>query len=664
MSLEVLVFEGLEIDRAARRIVREGEPVSLQPKMFELLCALVDRRQRVVTKDELLELVWTNEHVVPEVLTTAIRGLRSALGDTARDQRILRTVRNVGYQFVARTAEHVPGVSAGARARHESFIGRQRELELFDLMTSAESSKRVLFVHGPGGIGKTSMLQELAYRCAQQGRALVQLNAEQVIARPAPFESALAEALGTTDLYRTLAEGPELVLSIDNFDLLVGLGSWFLDTFVPRMPDQVRVVLASRTMPRPRWTADPAWQALVTDVLLGPFDDRESRHFLAARGISLADTDAILRFTKGIPLALAVAAAAVERGAHPSELPEHRDVIDVLVDAFSDRVPSIRHRHALEIASLLSSFNEALLAGLLDSEDVVDLYTWLSGLPFVRPVSAGLQVHALVRDALLAHLRWRNPERLGTLAARCYALHFPLLEQARDSVERITLTNRIMSLGRHHPALRPFYTYDDLPEVTIELASASDAAEPLVGVIARHEGDVSAAIFRRWLELRICDLWLARDGEDVPAGIALTMTLPVARLGELSWDPAIDAIRRYLEVTGGTQPEDHVALYRYLVARDTYQAVSPVMQRCHEILNYDLHTLAPNVSHSFHVYGETDIWEPVCAFAEFGRLDGFDFELEGRRFGIFGHSWRAMPLQAWANAIARKLASGTRELAP
>jgi DNA-binding winged helix-turn-helix (wHTH) protein len=657
MSLEVLLFEDLELDRAAHRVVREGQPIPLQPKMFELLCALIDRRERVVTKEELLELVWANEHVVPDVLTTAVRGLRSALGDTARDQRIVRTVRNVGYQFAARIVPHTQSVSAAARARHESFVGRQRELELFDLMTSEHSTKRVLFVHGPGGIGKTSVLQEIAYKCALHGRLVVQLNAEQVAARPTPLESAIAEALDTTDLYGTLAQGPELVLIIDNFDLLVGLGPWFIDTFLPRVPESVFVVLASRTAPRPRWSADPAWQALVTDVLLGPLDDGEARHFLTARGISLTDTEAILRFTKGLPLALAVAAAAVERGAHPTEIPENRDVIDVLVEAFTDRAPSLRHRQALEVASLLSSFNEGLLAGLLDSDDALDLFTWLAALPFVRRVSAGLQVHALVRDALLTHLRWRNPERLGKLAARCYALHFQLLEDARDTVERITLTNRIMSLGRHHPTLRPFYTYDDLPEITIELSATRDV-QALADALARQEGVTSAGIFRRWLELELGELWLARDDEDIPAGIALVLSLPIARLAELSWDPAISSISRYLMSASDTLPDDRIAVYRYLVARDTYQDVSPVMQRCHEILNYDLHTLAPNVSYSFNVYGQPEVWAPVNAFAEFARLDGFDFELEGRQFGIFGHSWRAMPLHAWANAVARKLASG------
>lgn len=655
MSSELLAFEGLELDRAARRVVRAGQPISLQPKMFVLLCVLLDRRDRVVTKEELLDLVWENEHVGPEVLTTAVRGLRLALGDTARDQRIVRTVRHVGYQFAARIAQPTPGVSTAARVRHESFVGRRRELERFALMTSARSGQRVMFVHGPAGIGKTTVLQELAYECTRQGRALVQLNAEQVVARPAPFERALAEAIDTTELYRALVERPALVLIIDNFDLLVGLSSWFIDTFLPRLPDEVRIVLASRTAPRSRWTADPAWQALVADVPLGPFDDRESRQFLAARAISPADTEAILRFTKGIPLALAVAAAAVGRGADPAALPENRDVIDALVEAFTDRAPSPRHRCALEIASLLSSFNEALLAALLGGDDVVDLYTWLAGLPFVRHVAAGLQVHALVRDALLAHLRWRNAERLGELSARCYALHFQLLEQARDATERITLTNRIMSLGRHHPTLRSFYTYDDLPEITIELATPSDATPPLVDVIARHEGAASAAIFRRWVELRAGDLWIARDDDDIPAGIALVLSLPIAGLGELSWDPAIETIRRYLEAAGAS-PQDHVVVYRYLVARDTYQAVSPVMQRCHEILNYDLHTLAPNVSYSFNVYGEPEVWGPVCAFAEFGRLDGHDFELGARRFAVFGHAWRAMPLHAWANAIARKLA--------
>lgn len=663
VAADKLVFEDVELDRASRRVLRAGRPVPLQPKVYELLCALVDRRDRVVTKDELLDLLWPNEQVVPDVLTTAIRSLRVALNDTPQRSRFIRTVRSAGYQFVAPIRVRSPGLlpSSVDLARHESFVGRGKELALFERMISDESPRpRVLFVHGPGGIGKTSVLHEVAYRCARRGLAPVHLNGEQLPARRNPFEIAFARAFGAEpppQLFHALAEGPKRVLLIDNFDLLGDLGSWFIEALFPRLPEQLSIVLASRTAPRARWIADPAWHALVAEVRLLPFDERESREFLATRGVATAHVEAILRFSNGLPLALALAAAAVERGARPEELPRNRDIIDALVEIFTERAPSTRHRHALEVASLLSSFDEALLASMLESDDVLDLYTWLAGQAFVRQAATGLQVHALVRDAVLAHLRWRNPHRLGALAARCYTLHFKLLEEAPDASARIIVTNRIMSLGRHHPTLRPFYTYDDRPDLTVELSDAKPCSD-LAQLVARHEGEPSAVVFRRWIDTAVGDLWIARDDREEPAGFALVLVLPVGRLDELAWDPAIVAIRAFLASRGQVAPSARIVVNRYLVGRDSYQAVSPVMQRLHEILNYDLHMLAPEVHSSFNVYGEPEIWAPANLFAQCERLDGFDFELGTRRFGIFGHCWQDIPLRAWANGIISKLVVG------
>ncbi len=658
---DVVIFEDVELCRSTRRLVRDGELIALQPKVYELLCALVERRDRVVSKSELLDLLWHDERVVPEVLTTAMRSLRVALGDSPQASRFIRTVRGAGYQFVApvRARGTGPIVSPVSRARHEWFVGRHEVIAAFERMVSFETSRRVLFLHGPGGIGKTSVLHELAYQCTERGLRFVQINGELVAARRGPFELAFAHALGCepAELDGTLRARPGLVLFIDNFDLLASLSSWFIESLFPRIPEQVSVVVASRSAPRARWVADPAWQELVEEVRLFPFDERESREFLSSRGMAATDIQAIQQFTEGLPLALALASAAVERGARPEDLPSNRDVVGALVEVFTDRAPSNRHRQALEVASLLSSFDEALLAAVLESDDVLDLYTWLAGLSFVRQAAVGLQVHALVRDALLAHLRWRNSLRLGALAARCYSLHFTLLDQLQDASARIAATNRLMSLGRHHPMLRPFYTYDELSDLAVELASPT-VRPALTAMLARHEGEASAEMLQRWADLGLGELWVARDDEERPAGFALVLTLPISQLDALAWDPAVAAIRRYLASIGHGSADEKVVVNRYLVARDTYQAVSPIMQRLHEILNYDLHMLETDVHASFNVYGEPEIWAPANVFAQCDRLRGFDFELGGRTFGIFGHCWRDAPLRAWADTIVRKLVAG------
>ena len=93
----------LQVDR--RRLLRDGEPVALAPKALETLLALIEHRDRVLTKDELLQRVWGDTVVEEGGLTRNISVLRKALGESPDDHRYIVTVPGRGYRFVADAAE-------------------------------------------------------------------------------------------------------------------------------------------------------------------------------------------------------------------------------------------------------------------------------------------------------------------------------------------------------------------------------------------------------------------------------------------------------------------------------------------------------------------------------------------------------------------------------
>ena len=97
----------LQVDR--RRLLRDGEPVALSPKALETLLALVEQRDRVLTKDELLQRIWGDTVVEEGGLTRNISVLRKALGESPDDHRYIVTVPGRGYRFVA-DAAHVSEV--------------------------------------------------------------------------------------------------------------------------------------------------------------------------------------------------------------------------------------------------------------------------------------------------------------------------------------------------------------------------------------------------------------------------------------------------------------------------------------------------------------------------------------------------------------------------
>jgi DNA-binding winged helix-turn-helix (wHTH) protein len=92
-------FGDCVLDSSARQLVRAGQVVPLEPKMYELLETLISRRATVVTNNELDEILWPDVYVARTSLTRLVSRLRAVLGDSPHDSRIIRTVYKTGYSF-------------------------------------------------------------------------------------------------------------------------------------------------------------------------------------------------------------------------------------------------------------------------------------------------------------------------------------------------------------------------------------------------------------------------------------------------------------------------------------------------------------------------------------------------------------------------------------
>jgi len=93
----------LDVDRAELR--RAGEPVAVEPQVFELIKLLVSARERVVSRDEIFEVIWCNRIVSDAALSSRIRDARKALGDDGTTQRLIRTVQRRGLRFIGDAVE-------------------------------------------------------------------------------------------------------------------------------------------------------------------------------------------------------------------------------------------------------------------------------------------------------------------------------------------------------------------------------------------------------------------------------------------------------------------------------------------------------------------------------------------------------------------------------
>jgi DNA-binding winged helix-turn-helix (wHTH) protein/tetratricopeptide (TPR) repeat protein len=143
------VFGDVEVDLAGHEIRRAGEPVPVEPQVFEVLAHLIVNRDRLVPKTELLDEVWGDRFVSESALSTRIKAVRRAVGDNGRDQRIIRTVHGRGYRFVAPIAEDEPSVPAAG----------DRPSGLAEAVRAGRG--RAVAVVGPAGRRRTEALDEL-----------------------------------------------------------------------------------------------------------------------------------------------------------------------------------------------------------------------------------------------------------------------------------------------------------------------------------------------------------------------------------------------------------------------------------------------------------------------------------------------------------------------
>ncbi len=106
MSNEVYKFEDFVLDKNTREIQISGETLAIEPQVFSLLIYLIENKDRVISKDELIENIWDGRFVSESAISSRIKSARKTLNDNGKDQRLIRTVHGVGFRFVGELIEN------------------------------------------------------------------------------------------------------------------------------------------------------------------------------------------------------------------------------------------------------------------------------------------------------------------------------------------------------------------------------------------------------------------------------------------------------------------------------------------------------------------------------------------------------------------------------
>jgi hypothetical protein len=553
-------------------------------------------------------------------------------------------------------------------ARHQQFVGRAGEREFFRTALSAsEWPFQLLFVFGPGGVGKTALLREIAYLCAEADTPATYLDSRNIEPSPDAFLNALRLALGLApdqSPFEFLATRPfRPVILIDTCETLAPLDNWLREAFLPQLPENTLVVMAGREPPSSTWHADPGWQTLIRTLSLRNLNPDESRSFLARRNVPDGQHQAVLDFTHGHPLALSlVADVFAQRPAVHFQPETAPDIVKTLLAQFVQKVPGPAHRAALEACAMVRLATESLLAAMLASPDAHELFEWLRGLSFIETDRFGLFPHDLAREALIADVRWRNPDWYAELHRRARQYYVERVQRLQGADQGRLLFDLIF-LHRDNPAVRPYFEWAESGTLFTDTLRDDDT-QPLLDMTARHEGEDSARILAHWLKKQPGRVAVFRESTRRPNGFLVPIALNRVDDEDERIDPAARAARDYLQRTAPLRAGEVATLFRFWMDRHTYQAVSPTQSRVF-ITAVQHYLVTPGLAYTFFPCAEPDFWAAMFAYADLARIPEADFEVGGRRYGVYGHDWRSVPPVAWMALLAeREIASGATPAPP
>ena len=534
------------------------------------------------------------------------------------------------------------------RERVRRFVGRVAERELFEAALEDDiGTSRVLFVHGPGGVGKSSLLLSFARLARARGIAVAVVDGRSVPATAGAVLDLLevVTPAGQRKGGSSLA-GVQSVVLVDAYEQLESLDAWFREVMLPGLPDQVLVVVAGRRPLSVAWRTDPAWHDVLRVVSLRNLSPDDGRRFLLDGGVPPDRCDELVMLTYGHPLALALAADVVARGGDPGVEALAPDVVSPLLQKIMDDVSTGPQRRAVEVCAVARVTTEALLRDVLQLDDARDVFEWLQGLPFIDSVSAGLIPHDLVRDVLDVDLRRRDRATYNDVFRRVRAHVHRRLHTCRGVEQQRAIFDEKF-VFRNLPSVLSPVDWTSWGDAYPEPATPADV-DDILRLVADHEGAPSAAIAASWWEEQREAFHVIRH-TGVVQGVLVLLAMSEAP----SFDPGALAAWTFAARHAPLRPGEVMTQTRFVIDRDRYQAPSPTLNAT-PVLTMQRYLETSNLSWDFLTLAEPDGFDDYFAIADLPRAAGADFVVGDRRYGLFAHDFRRVPVDDWLHVVTER----------
>lgn len=429
------------------------------------------------------------------------------------------------------------------RRDEAAFVGRRPELGFLEALFVDDPPANVVLVHGPGGIGKSSLLRRMVQRGQEAGWTPLMIEGRDL----PPVADALDDAVARAHSFQR----PLVVL--DTYERMEALGGHLRREVLPELPDESIVVIAGRNTPEPAWR-EGGWENVTVELELTPLDPGEARALLVARGVEDPGRAAELAaWAGGSPLALTLAAQAALADADwsPAREGEPPEMVEALMRQLAEaELDPLRH-DVIGVAAIARVVTAPLLADVLPGVDAEAALDWLDQRSFAEQLGEGLTLHELVHRAARADLRAREPERERELRRRI-ADHLYARAAAGNTLLTVDLAALVEADG-----IRAFYGWDGARHNRVDGPRASDHAElerNLRAVKCDGWWEVTRPVFEEMPDRVV----IARDSDDRLCGYSTAITPATATdaaRADVLWGP-------WLEHAAEHAPDGNAILWR------------------------------------------------------------------------------------------------------
>ncbi|UVI27441.1 DUF1492 domain-containing protein [Paenibacillus spongiae] len=310
------------------------------------------------------------------------------------------------------------------KARNKSFLGRDQELSYMKSLL-VEPGIRALHVYGPGGIGKSSLLQQLcqeydgceAFIVHQTDKAAVHfVHVYPEIPGDSRSSSRSIPIDEMGEFINLIASRCEMsLLIIDPFDQWMPCYDWITARLVPLLASNVRILSASRFPLEIPWELHTRQeQTMIHNMELKPFDQTTSFRFIESFGIhDISHIHMISKVARGFPFAIQTISLDILRE-NIDVLSSRRYKTQFYQKAVMYQLQDVRltqtQAKILDAASLLWSFDYDLITHLLQHEVTINAFRKFCELPFIKLTSDGWQINSSIRYWFRKEFSFRSPD--------------------------------------------------------------------------------------------------------------------------------------------------------------------------------------------------------------------------------------------------------------